>query len=268
MRYIENMSSKTEKEIAFLRGLTVEPEWSQRFTDIFDETVKIKKIKTLTYINAGAGNHAIELNEKLGNDVEVFAVCENEQLQKIAQVKAEATKSPLDFSTNLPLAESDFVLADASLVLPSDLEEFLKKAVHLSNNSVVFFLPTARSFGEVFSYLWEVLLDLEMLDKSENIEKLINNLPTVSHVEEMFKNLGIKKIETTTKDEFFDFKNGTEFIESPIVKFFFMPVWFGFLNDKEKEQVIKKLAQKIDEDCDGMTFRFTVKATVMGGKRS
>lgn len=259
--------SKTEKEIAFLRGLTVEPEWTQRFTDIFDKTFKIKKIKTLTYINAGAGNHAIELDEKLGYDVEVFAVCETKELQKIAKVKAEATKSTLDFSTKFPLAESDFVIADASLVLPSDLAEFLKKAVHSSSNSVVFFLPTARSFGEIFSYLWEVLLDLDLLDKSEEIEKLINNLPPVSHVEEMFKDLGIEKIETTTKEEIFEFDTGKEFVESPLVQFFFMPVWFGFLNDKEKEQVSKTLAQKIDEDCDGMTFRFTVRATVMGGTR-
>lgn len=266
MRYIENMS-KTKKEIAFLRGLTVEPEWTQRFTDIFDETVKIKKIETLTYINAGAGNHAIEIDEKLGKDVEVFAVSETEELKEIAKIKAEATKSELDFSTDFPLAESDFVIADASLVLPSDLKKFLKKAVHSSSNSVVFFLPTAGSFGEVFSYLWEVLLDLDMLDKSEDIEKLINNLPTVSHVEEMFKALDIKKIETTTKNELFEFDTGTEFVESPLVQFFFIPVWFDFLNDKEKEQVKEKLAQKINEDCNGMTFRFTVKATVMGGKR-
>lgn len=261
------MSSKTQKEIAFLRGLTVEPEWTQRFTDILDEAVKIKKIETLTYINAGAGNHAIELDEKLGSKVEVFAVCETEELQEIAQVKAEATKSSLDFSTNFPLAESDFVIADASLVEPSDLQGFLKKAVHSTNDDIVFFLPTAGSFGEVFSYLWEVLLDLDMLDKSGNIEKLINTLPTVSHVEEMFKDLSIKKIETTTKIEIFEFENAKEFTDSPLVQFFFMPNWFGFLTDKEKEQVTKKLAQKIDEDCDGMTFRFTVKATVMGGKR-
>ncbi len=259
--------SKTKKEIAFLRGLTVEPEWTQRFTDIFDETVKIKKIETLTYINAGAGNHAIEVYEKLGGKTEVFPVCETEEIQNIAQVKAEATKSKLDFSTKFPLAESDFVIGDASLVEPSDLEDFLKKAVHSSNNSVVFFLPTAGSFGEVFSYLWEVLLDLDLLDKSEDLEKLINNLPTVSHVEEMFKDLKVKKIETTTKNELFEFDSGTEFIESPLVQFFFMPSWFGFLNKKEKEQVRKKLAEKIDKDCNGMTFRFTVKATVMGGKR-
>jgi hypothetical protein len=86
-------------------------------------------------------------------------------------------------------------------------------------------------------------------------------------VEEMFKNLEIKKIETTTKNELFEFDSGQEFTGSPLVQFFFMPVWFDFLNDKEKEQVKQKLAQKIDEDCDGMTFRFTVKATVMGGNR-
>ena len=259
--------TKTKKEIAFLHGLTVEPEWTQRFTEIFDETVKIGKIETLTYINAGAGNHAIELDEKLGEDVEVFAVCESIELKEIAQVKAEATKSELDFSTEFPLAESDFVLADASLVKPKNLQEFLTKAVHSSNESVVFFLPTAGSFGEVFSYLWEVLLDLDMVEKGADVENLIQDLPTVSHVEEMFKNLNIKSIETTTKKEAFDFENGQEFIDSPLVKFFFMPVWFDFLDEKQKEQVTKKLAQKIDEDCDGMSFRFTVKATVMGGKR-
>ncbi len=259
--------SKTEKEIAFLHGLTVEPEWTQRFTDIFDKTVKVKKISTLTYINAGAGNHAIELDEKFGNKTEVFPVCQTKELREIAKVKAEATKSLLDFSTESPLAESDFVLADASLVQPTDLNKFLKKAVHSSNKSIVFFLPTKGSFGEVFSYLWEVLLDLDMLDKSDEIEKLINKYPTVSYVEEMFKKLDIKKIETTTKDELFEFDTGKEFVESPLVQFFFMPNWFGFLSEKQRKQVKEKLAEKIDEDCEGMTFRFTVKATVMGGKR-
>lgn len=259
--------SKNEKEIAFMHGLTLEPEWTQRFTDVFDKVFKIEKIDTLTYINAGAGNHAIELDEKLGKDVEVFAVCETEELVNTAKVKAEATKSKLDFSTNLPLAESDFVVADASLVSPEDLQDFLKKAVHSSNESVTFFLPTAGSFGEIFSYLWEVLLDLDMLDRSVEVENLINRLPTVSHVEEIFENLDIENIETTTKNELFEYDTGKEFTESPLVQFFFMPTWFGFLSDDETKKVTEKLAQKIDEDCEGMTFRFTVKATVMGGQR-
>lgn len=267
MRYIEFMSSKTKKELAFLRGLAVEPEWTQRFTNIFDETVEIKGVETLTYINAGAGNHAIELDEKLGDDVEVFPVCETEEIREIAQVKAEATKSGLDFSTSFPLAESDFVIADASLVRPSGLNDFLAQTVRASNERIVFFLPTAGSFGEIFSYLWEVLLELNLLGENEDVEHLITDLPTVSKIEETFKNLSVKKIETTTKNEIFEFETGADFIESPLMRFFFMPVWLGFLSDKEKEQVMAKLAQKIDEDCDGMTFRFSVKATIMGGER-
>ncbi len=267
MRYIEFMKSKTAKEIAFLQGLSVEPEWTQKFTDIFDENFKIGEINTLTYINAGAGNHAIEIDEALGKDVEVFAVCETEELREIAKVKAEATKSDLEFSTEYPLAESDFVIADASMVRPSGLQEFLAKAVQSSNESVVFFLPTSGSFGEVFSYLWEVLLELNLLGENEDVEHLITDLPTISHVEEIFQNLDIKNIETKTKNEFFEFENGREFVESPLVQFFFLPVWLGFLSENEKEKVTEKLADKIDEDCGEMSFRFSVKATVMGGER-
>jgi hypothetical protein len=266
MRYIENMK-KTEKELAFLRGLTVEPEWTQKFTDIFDETVKIKNIDTLTYINAGAGNHAIELQEKLGETVEVFPVCETKELQKIARVKAGATGSDLDFSTRFPLAQSDFVVADASLVRPAELNDFLVQAVRSASGDVVFFLPTAGSFGEVFSYLWEVFLELDLLAKGADIEQLVTALPTVAQVEEMFGALRMKKIKTTTRNVFFDFETGADFIEAPLVKFFFLPVWLGFLSDPEKERVTERLVRKIDEDCGEMSFRFTVKATVMGGRR-
>ncbi len=264
--YIEIMT-KTEKEIAFLRGFSVEPDWTQRFTDVFDETIEIKDIETLTYISAGAGNHAIEMDEKLGDDVAIFPVCETEEIQKVATVKAEATKSELDFSTKYPLVESDFVLADASLVQLKDLEGFLKKAVHLSSDRVALFLPTAGSFGEIFSYLWEVLAEMNLLKDGNEIEKLIQNIPTVSAVEEMLKALDIEKIETTTKNEVFEFDNGKEFIESPLILFFFVPNWLNFLDEKKTSDVLEKLAIKIDEDCEELTFHFTVKATIIGGKR-
>lgn len=259
--------TKTAKEIAFLRGLTVEPEWTEKFTDIFDETFEIGDIETLTYINAGAGNHAIELQDRLGKDTEVFAVCETPELQEIAQVKAEATKSSLDFSTSLPLAGSDLVVADASLVRPSDLEAFLSRAVGASTGEVVFFLPTSGSFGEIFSYLWEVLLDLDLLGRNEDVEHLITDLPTVSGVGEIFGGLRMKKIATTTRNEVFEFENGDEFINSPLVRYFFFPVWLGFLDEGQEAEVIRELGRKIDEECGEMSFRFTVKATIMSGEK-
>jgi hypothetical protein len=260
--------SKNEKDLAYLRGLYIEPEWTQRFTDIFDTNIKLKKVENLTYLNAGAGNHAIEINEKFEpGEQEIFAVCESEELQKIAQAKAQATKIAIDFSTSLPLAESDFVLGDGSLLRPSEIKDFFGEVVRASENKAVIFLPTSRSFGEIFSYLWEVFLELEMLDKNEHLEKMITDLPTPDYLEEIAKELGLKKISFFTENEIFEYKDGEEFITSPLMKEFFFPVWLEFLDEKEKEQVIKKLAQKIDEDCVGMSFYFSVKATVIAGKR-
>ena len=256
----------SEKELAFLRGLNVEEDWTAKFTDVFDEKFKIGKQETFLYINAGSGNHALGLSQKLDEDSQMFAVCENDELRKIAQEKANAVQANLEFSTSKPLLESEFVLADGSFVKRCELEAFVQSAVKLSGKEIALFLSSAGSFGEVFSYLWEVFLDLDWLDKSADIETLVAEFPSVSHLEETGKNLGIKKLKATTKAEFIDFENGKEFIEAPLIKYFFMPRWLDFLDENEKKQVIDKLAQKIDDERDELSFRCSIKATLITGK--
>ncbi len=257
---------QTAKEIAFLRGLTVEPEWTQRFTDLFDGKVKIGKIETLTYLNAGCGNHAIEIQEKLGAKTQVFPVCESAAMADNAQIKAEVTKTAIDFSTNRPMAESDLVIADASLLMPVEISDFAAASIKASKDRVAIFLPTAGSYGEVFSILWELLAELGIKGQDEEITKLITEQPTVSLVEELLAELGLREIEVFTITEDFDFETGTVFVESPLLTHFFFPKWLSFLTNKDKKRVLGELAQKIDDDRDEMTFRFTVKATVFHGK--
>ena len=259
--------SEQDKELAYLRGLYVEPEWTQRFTDFFDKQIEFENLETFTYLNAGVGNHTIELSKNLDKETEIFPICENEELQQIAQGKALATKTEIDFSTSEPLAKSEFVLADLSLVKPKELKESLAKASELSHTSLAFFLPTAGSFGEIFSYLWEVFLDLDLTAKGGYVEKLITEIPTISQVKDISKKSNLHKLEANTSNEVFEFENGEEFIKSPLIEYFFLPNWLNFLEEKEKEQVIKKLAQKIDDECDDISFRFSVKATLVTGER-
>ena len=208
------------------------------------------------------------LREKLDKDTQLFAVCETEELQKIAQAKAEAIKADIDFSTNLPYAESDLVLVDASLVRPRELAEDMAAKVKFAKNEIAFFVATSGSYGEVFSYLWEVLMDLDLLDKGDEVENLISGLPTDLRIEEIAKNLELKKVKSKTKSEFFEFEDGNEFIDSPLMQFFLFPEWLGFLDDKEKEQVLKELAQKIDDEHDKLSFRFSVKGYSLNGAKS
>ena len=82
----------------------------------------------------------------------------------------------------------------------------------------------------------------------------------------MAKKAGIKKPQTITKNELFDFESGKEFVESTLVEDFLMPVWLDFLSETEKEQVKERLIQLIDEDRDEISFLFSVKMTLVSGK--
>lgn len=258
---------KTPKELAFLRDLYVATDWTERFTDVFDEHFKFAKEKNIFYVNAGTGNHALALNEKLDENSQLNAFNEDDELNTIAKAKADALRSEVYFSSFLPDDRFDTVIADASFVEPQNLRSFLAEAIELSNGKVAFFLPTASSFSEIFSFLWETLFDLDLLEKGTEVERLIAEIPTVTAVKEMAQSLGLSKIEENTKCEIFEFENGAEFIAAPLVENFLLPVWLDFLDHEEKERVRLRLAQIIDADDGALPFRFSIKATVVVGEK-
>lgn len=259
--------SKTQKELAFLRDLYIETDWTERFTNIFDENFKFSGEKKILYVNAGTGNHALALRKKMKEDTEFFGVCENNELLTIAKAKDAAVKAGIDFSKALPTGKFDAVVADASFVRPKDLKEFLAQTVSASNKQFICVLPTAGSFGEIFSILWESLFDLDLLEKSGEVERLISEIPTTWRLEDSVKDLGLSKIEVVTKNEYFDFESGEKFIAAPLVADFLLPAWLDFLDNKEQAKVRRKLVQAIDDDRNDLTFRFSVKATLLVGEK-
>ncbi len=259
--------SKTQKELAFLRDLSVDEHWTARFTEHFDKNYKFTKEESILYMNAGTGNHVLALREKLKNKVEIYGVTENEDLTIIAAAKADALRAIVGFSTFAPPDRYDLVIADASFVKPAKVKSFLTEAIELSEEKAVFFLPTAGSFGEIFSMLWEVLISQDLFEKSGEVERLLKEILTVSEVEEIAKKSGLEKLQTKTEVEIFEFENGKEFINSTLVSDFLMPNWFDFLDAKETKKVKKRLVQTIDQNRDNMSFCFTVKATMIGGEK-
>jgi hypothetical protein len=129
-------------------------------------------------------------------------------------------------------------------------------------------LPTAGSFGEIFSILWESLFDLDLLEKSAEVERLISDIPTTIRLEDWVKDSGLSKIEIVTKNEYFDFESGEKFITAPLVADFLLPAWLDFLGKKEQTKVRRKLVQAIDDDRNDLAFRFSVKATLLIGEKN
>jgi hypothetical protein len=65
----------------------------------------------------------------------------------------------------------------------------------------------------------------------------------------------------------FEYDDGAAFISSPLVSDFLIPEWLETLSEDEKEQVTNKLAQLIDVEEADLTFRFSVKATLLTGEK-
>jgi hypothetical protein len=260
--------AKTAKELAFLQDLYVSTDWTERFTNIFDESFKFSNEKNLLYFNAGTGDHVLALREKLDEKIEIDAVCENKALLQIAQAKADLIKAKVNFTTTAPNKNYDLVIVDASFVPPNQIKELVKKMTDYSNHEAGIFLPTAGSFGEIFSFLWETFFNLDLTKKSSEIERLILDLPTVFRVEEMLEEADLNKVKSFTKNEVFEFANASEFINSPLIADFLLPAWLDFLPKKEQKKTIEQLVQTIEENEGALQFRFSVKATLSGGVKS
>ncbi|HEY0457742.1 MAG TPA: class I SAM-dependent methyltransferase [Pyrinomonadaceae bacterium] len=262
--------TKTQKELAFLRDLYVDNEWTLRFTDLVDKHIGFAKEEKLLYMNAGTGNHALALSKKLGRDAQFFATAENKDVLTIARDKAVAVRANIDFSMkNFEDESFSAVIADASFVRPGELQTFVSKAARITETGgkVAFFTVTAGSFGEIFSLLWEVCFNEDLGEHGALGEQLILELPTISRIEEISKNAGLENVETHTQNEIFEYKNGAEFIASPLVADFLLPVWLKALNKNEQRKATKQLAKLIDAEDQDLTFRFTVKATLVIGEK-
>ena len=262
--------AKTQKELAFLRDLYIEDAWTQRFTELVDKHIKFDDAENLLYINAGTGGHTFALQEKYGEKIDVFAAVENEDLLSIARDKAAAVSSNVDFSTIRFEDDSfDTVLVDATFVRPADLEDFIDDAVRVAKNgsSIAFFLPSAGSYGEVFSVIWEVLFSEELADDNAAVERLVAAIPTISRLEDIVGRTGLVNVKIESAIEIFEYENGAEFVASPLVEDFLMPIWLETLSEIELDRITRKLAELIDSEEGDLTFRFSVKATLLTGEK-
>lgn len=164
----------------------------------------------------------------------------------------------------------DAVIADGSLTSPAEVGELIAEAARVTRpgGKVTVMFPAAGSFGEIFSLLWEVMLEEEFAADSVLTEDLISELPSASSLTELAEAAGLTKVSLNSENEIFEYEDGAALVASPLVADFLMPRWLGTMPDKKKEQVTERLAQLIDSEDGDLAFRFTVKATVLTGEKA
>lgn len=268
-------SAKTDKELAFLQDLFIAPDWGERFAELIDEHVPLPKEGRALYAAAGTGSHAMALQERGGDKLSLLCVDENSECIELAQAKATATNEQIEFrfaqldNLNLPDNRFDLVVGNASLVSRSRVRKMFSEMVRVASPgaTIALALPTASSFGEFFSIYWEALHNIGLLDHEVDVEQLITELPTVTEVERMAEEEGLKDVASWTRIEEFDYDSGEQFLGSPLVAEFLMQQWLALVPETERADLFSEITRLINEERHEAEFALSVKASLVVGQK-
>src|SRR5919201_2676458 len=97
---------KSEKELAFLHDLYIAPDWGERFAELVDAHVELPKEGRALYVSVGTGGHAMALQERAGEKLELIGVDESDECLELARAKAVAMNEKTKFQREAPLALS------------------------------------------------------------------------------------------------------------------------------------------------------------------
>src|SRR5881398_2190611 len=91
------MTTRTQKELAFIHDLYIATDWGERFAELVDEHVKLPKEGRVLYVEAGPGSHALALKQRGGQKLTIVCADENEECLELARAKAAALHESTTF---------------------------------------------------------------------------------------------------------------------------------------------------------------------------
>ena len=270
------VARKSDKEIAFLHDLFIAPDWGERFAEMMDEHLDILREGNALYLAVGTGGHAMAVQERAGENLNLLCLDENNECLLLAQAKATALNAQTRFrqaqldQSSLPDNHFDLVIANASLVPPQRIATTFAEMVRVAAPGALvgMALPTFSSFGEFFSIYWEALHNSGLLNLESDVEHLITELPTISDVEQMAEGWGLDNIMSWTRIEEFDYASGEQFLNSPLVADFLMQGWLASVPETSKSQVSQEISRLINEERHEAEFALSVKATLVAGRKA
>jgi ubiquinone/menaquinone biosynthesis C-methylase UbiE len=266
-----------EKEPAFRYDLFITPDWRDRYDTLINEAFELPTEGRVLDVNCGTGAHAIELAERFRGKGEVIATDPSLYRVEIARAKAQVKKlTDVEFhqalASDLPFNEDEFdlVIGDASMLPADHVEDVLAEMVRVAQPGarVILKLATKGSFDEFFSIYWEALHDAGIVEEVwSELEALINERATVSDAEAMARRAGLRKVESFSSKEEFDYETGSAFIESPLIQDMFLEDWLAIVPEEHREDVEGRIVSLIERDRAGGPFDVSIKATLIAGTK-
>lgn len=274
------------REEACLYDLFLTPGWRERYDQLVDQEFTFPKSGRILDLEAGTGGFAIELARRSGEGTEVTLVPADPELQAIATEKARIGKvanvrffsGPSELLASSP-EPFEVVISDWSLhpwreplMELADIAQLIRPG-----GSIIWKLLVQGSFDELFSIFWEALYELNLVEYSSKLERLILARPPLAVFEEQASGVGFRQIRGVISREVLTFADANEFLTSPLISLPFLPYWLGVLPDgpsgpdgpdeQIQRQVIAKIATIIDRERQGGSFEVSVRAALLIARR-
>jgi hypothetical protein len=112
------------------------------------------------------------------------------------------------------------------------------------------------------------LYNSDLTERESDVEQLITELPTVSDVERMAEDEGLRDVTSWTRIEEFDYESGEQFLNSPLVSEFLMPAWLALVPENLRADLSREISRLINEERHEAEFVLSVKATLVVGQKA
>lgn len=253
------------KEHAYIYDLYVVPRWRDLFDSMYREHLELPSEGRVLELNCGTGGWALELAGSVGERGEVWAL-DTTALLELAEAKRAVTKQqnirfrPLSELDELQ-SGFDLIVIDLTL-LPLSREQLLRALGLLSRGGRLVMKYLSRgSFDEFYSVFWEALFDCGMADEYlSRLEGLINRYATLEEMELYLKRAQMRSIRNYQQKEEFSFKNARDFLDSPLIKGYFLEGWLSILDSEAAVRVFQSLQEVIDREAG---FEVSIKANLI-----
>ncbi|MBV8757005.1 MAG: class I SAM-dependent methyltransferase [Deltaproteobacteria bacterium] len=275
----QKRSLKVEK-LARIYDEEIAPVWGTRFGKMLLRNLAVPDRGQVLDISCGTGYPTIEILRRMNDGSRLIAIDASSAMLDVARRKV-ADLGPLGkkgvfFRTEsavpkLSFADDvyDLVVCNLGLSEMPNLEAALRDFARVckKGGEVRCTLPLAGTFEEFHDLYREVLIKHDKHEALDRLDKHIELLPTVDHVERCMRSAnlagGLEVEEFTLL-----FKSSREFFFAPVIEYGPLAEWKEIAGSgQEMQDVFWYIKEAIDAYFDGRPFQVTVKAGCIVGKK-
>jgi len=247
--------SANDPEIAEAHRGVVEPLWTDPVLEEIGDEIPLADRGTQLVAEVRAGRPALELRDRLEDDVRMIALDSQREMLDAARERAE--QQGLDQIFFVPervdaISYADEVF-DASVCLHGfvtarQIGDGMAELARVTGGGgmVAVVAALGDSFEEFYDMLEEAFRSHDLEDRIEKVESLRETLISPARMVAAAGEAGLETTEVAKLEWNIEFERAGDFLHSPLVRETFFPHWSGIVPSTDRDRVLRYVGDALD----------------------